>query len=215
MLSGPGGSTVTLRLLGKNNQSKLAQLPRLRSYTQRRTLRTSDVFQLLPNNIGYVDLDRLTVPQVEEMFERFKDARAIIFDMRGYPNGTAWSIAPYLAKEPEIEVGYYSQNLLFGPDEESHQTYKAFTEKIPASVPGKHYEGLTVMLIDEHSQSQSEYTGMFFEAANGTVFIGSHTSGAIGSVTNFSIPGNMNLSFSGRELKVSGWPATTAAWPCA
>ena len=28
------------------------------------------------------------------MFERLKGTRAIIFDMRGYPYGTAWSIVP-------------------------------------------------------------------------------------------------------------------------
>ena len=202
LLGGPDSSTVSLKLSGKNNQVKSVRLRRLRSYNPGiKPSRTDEVLQVLPSNIGYADLDRLTVPQVEEMFERFKDTRAIIFDMRGYPNGTAWSIAPYLAREPEIEVGYYSRNLLFGPDEESHQTYEAFTEKIPASVPGKHYEGLTVMLIDEHVQSQSEYTGMFFEAANGTVFIGSHTSGAIGPVTFFSIPGNINLRFSGQSVR--------------
>jgi hypothetical protein len=36
----------------------------------------------------------LTVPQVDVMFEALKGTTAIIFDMRGYPNGTAWSIAP-------------------------------------------------------------------------------------------------------------------------
>jgi hypothetical protein len=28
------------------------------------------------------------------MFEKFKDCPAIIFDDRGYPQGTAWQIAP-------------------------------------------------------------------------------------------------------------------------
>jgi hypothetical protein len=31
------------------------------------------------------------------------------------------------------------------------------------------------MLIDERTQSQAEHAGLFFEAANGTIFIGSHS----------------------------------------
>ena len=31
------------------------------------------------------------------MFELFKDTKAIIFDNRGYPQGTAWAIAPRLS----------------------------------------------------------------------------------------------------------------------
>ena len=31
------------------------------------------------------------------------------------------------------------------------------------------------MLIDERSQSQAEYTGLFLEAANGTQFVGTPT----------------------------------------
>lgn len=199
LLSGPDSTIVSLKLKGNKNQVKNASVPRFRAYNQIRTLRTGDVLQLLPGNIGYADLDRLTVPEVDVLFNRFKDTKAIIFDMRGYPNGTAWSIAPYLAKESEAEAGYYTRVHLYGPDERSRQRY-SFIDKIPPSTPGKHYDGLTVMLIDEHSQSQSEYTGMFLEAANGTVFVGSHTSGAIGNTTGFYVPGNINLSFSGQEI---------------
>ena len=36
----------------------------------------------LPGKIGYADLDRLPAAGVDDMFDRFKDTRAIIFDMR-------------------------------------------------------------------------------------------------------------------------------------
>ena len=56
------------------------------------------------------------------------------------------------------------------------------------------------MLINEGTQSQAEHTGLFFRAANGTRFIGSQTAGANGDVTNFNIPGNKNLTFSGQTV---------------
>jgi C-terminal processing protease CtpA/Prc len=56
------------------------------------------------------------------------------------------------------------------------------------------------MLIDERSISQAEHTGLFFEAANGTKFIGSPTMGANGDVTNLSIPGGTYVSFTGQGV---------------
>ena len=56
------------------------------------------------------------------------------------------------------------------------------------------------MLIDERAISQSEHTGLFFEAANRTKFIGSPTAGANGDVTNFSLPGGISVHFSGQGV---------------
>ena len=55
-----------------------------------------ETVRILPGNLGYVDLGRLTIPEVAGMFERLKGTRALILDMRAYPDGTAWAITPYL-----------------------------------------------------------------------------------------------------------------------
>jgi hypothetical protein len=155
----------------------------------------------LDGNIGYADLDRLTVSQVGEMFEQFKNSDAIIFDMRGYPNGTAWAIAPYLAEKPEAGAALFECPMLLSPDEDGRQKY-TFTQRIPPPRPHvRRYEGKTVMLIDERTISQAEHTGLFFEAANGTVFIGSNSNGANGDVTNFVVPGGIYLSFTGQSVR--------------
>ncbi len=55
-------------------------------------------FQVLDGNIGYVDLGRLEATEVDAMFEALAKTRAIVFDDRSYPLGTAWSIAPRLGE---------------------------------------------------------------------------------------------------------------------
>jgi len=57
------------------------------------------------------------------------------------------------------------------------------------------------MLIDERTMSQAEHTGLFFEASNGTKFIGSGTAGANGDVTNLSLPGGLYVSFTGHDVR--------------
>jgi len=57
------------------------------------------------------------------------------------------------------------------------------------------------MLIDERAISQSEHSGLFYEAANGTTLIGSQTAGANGDVTFFTLPGGIRVSFTGHDVR--------------
>ena len=63
------------------------------------------------------------------------------------------------------------------------------------------YRGPTVMLIDERAISQSEHTALFFEAANGTRFVGSPTVGANGDVTTVVLPGGVTANFTGHDVR--------------
>ena len=76
-----------------------------------------------------------------------------------------------------------------------------FLQPIPDRGAKPLYKGKTVMLIDERAVSQSEHTGLFFEAANGTTFIGSPTMGANGDVTALTLPGGLVVSFSGHDVR--------------
>jgi len=155
-----------------------------------------------PGGIGYADLDRLPVA-MDEMFQKFKDAPAIIFDMRGYPQGTAWSIAPRLTEQKGPTAARFSQPLVLEPigavDEVSSSTY-TFLQSIPQTTQPR-YKGKTVMLIDDRTISQAEHAGLFFEAANGTKFVGSPTTGANGDVTQFMVPGGIRIWMTGHDVR--------------
>jgi C-terminal processing protease CtpA/Prc len=55
--------------------------------------------------------------------------------------------------------------------------------------------------MDERTISQAEHTGLFFEAANKTVFIGSPTMGANGDVTTVVLPGGIVVRFTGHDVR--------------
>jgi C-terminal processing protease CtpA/Prc len=166
------------------------------------------ILRFLNSEIGYADLDRLEVSAVDSMFEMFKHTKAIVFDMRGYPNGTAWAIAPRLTTKKYVEAAKFTRLDIDYPkivsdnsDIGNSETWHHFTQIIPKPDTSKStYKGKTVMLINENTQSQAEHSGLFFRAANGTKFIGSTTAGANGDVTNFTIPGDMTLYFSGQTV---------------
>lgn len=205
-MNGPDNSVATLTVRDRMDQIKEINLPRSEGYRQNwNEWRSGDIFNILPGNIGYADLDRLTDEMVDQMFEMFKETKAIIFDMRGYPNGTAWAIAPRLTSKNGVVGAMFQCPLVLRPKGWSNHimsqpTTDTFLQPIPRTDKWR-YQGQTVMLIDERTISQAEHTGLFFEAANGTKFIGSHTTGANGDVTNFYLPGDILIHFTGQAVK--------------
>ncbi len=205
ILGGPKSSEATVVVRDPSDHVKELRLPRQGNTPIVGNERTGDPYRLLPGNIGYADLDRLTAQEVDEMFDKFKDTRAIIFDDRTYPKGTAWAIAPRLAeKDSPIAAMFVRRVAMFpdGPlgDQTNQSVAHTFYQTIPHTDKWR-YTGKTVMLMDERTISQAEHTGLFFESANGTRFIGSPTAGANGDVTNFSVPGGIFIYFTGQAVR--------------
>src|SRR4051812_2067664 len=89
MLAGAEGRTAELTVEHRPDDVAHLRLPRKSEYWGfiDAKPRHGDVLAFLASGVGYADLDRLTVAMVDEMFQRFQSARAIVFDMRGYPTG--------------------------------------------------------------------------------------------------------------------------------
>ena len=205
LLSGPDKSDVSLKIRKSNGSIQAVKLTRKSEYRMVPGEGSpGDIVRVLPDNIGYTDLNRLTVPMVDEMFEKLRNTRAIIFDMRGYPQGTAWSIAPRLTEAKSPVAALFRRPVAMEPDpapgELAPETTLSFSQPLPPTDKWR-YKGQTVMLIDERTISQAEHTGLFLEAANGTKFIGSPTSGANGDVTTFSVPGGIRVSMTGHDVR--------------
>jgi len=210
LLRGQKDSTAKLTVRGADGAVRTVELPRSLDRTDRRIFdadnRTTSVFTVLPSGFGYIDLDRLQNGEVDKMFETIKDAPAVIFDMRGYPNGTAWSIAPRLTDKISPVAALFDNPLLEAKNISNEDYSKGanftFGQPIPKREKGDVYKGKIVMLIDEYAISQSEHTCLFFETARPDItFIGTPTTGANGDVTNLVLPGNIRVSFSGHSVR--------------
>jgi C-terminal processing protease CtpA/Prc len=199
LLAGPEGTDVRLLVEGEDAHSREVTAARSVRYVQ--VFRDTPVFGVLPQGYGYMDLARLMPAQVDEAFEAIRETPAVIFDIRGYPRGTAWQIAPRLT-DRKVATAQFRRPEPGDPEPSVEQTlrFDQFTE--PA--PGKwRYTGKVVALIDERAISQSEHTCLFLEAATdgGVVFVGSATNGANGDVTNVVLPGGIRVSFSGHDVR--------------
>jgi C-terminal processing protease CtpA/Prc len=155
----------------------------------------------LANQIGYVDLRLLTVPEVPTMFTELKDTRAIVFDMRGYPKSTAWTIAPRVNTRRAKHGAQFLKPFVTGWSRDSDQRIRFLQPlpSLPANTPL--YTGKIVVLIDDRAISQSEHTCLFLQEAAGATFIGSPTAGANGDITMVRLPGELRMVFTGQEVR--------------
>ncbi len=209
ILKGQDSTYINLELLDKNGETKNISLLRTKTFFdqywqyQGRNLPVST--KLLENNIGYVDLAVIRNEETVEMYEKFENTNAIIFDLRGYPNGTRAAIISRLTTNEKNPGALFKRNApknmqtddtsdYLHPNSETFFFQKIKRNNLPV------YRGKTVVLIDERAISQSEHMGLFFKTVTNSVFIGTHTSGTNGDITFFNIPGNIRLFFSGHNV---------------
>ena len=208
LLFGPKDSVAKLKVRGPSGEVRDVELVRSLSFTDPKLMgifkRTTPVMQVLPSGFGYVDLDRLQVAEIDKMFETIKGTPALILDMRGYPNGTAWSIAPRLTDKGNVVAALFSRPILEATSltdtELAESPSYSFSQRLPDG-PGNVYRGKVVVLINEDAISQAEHSCMMFEAATDVTFIGTPTAGANGDITYMVLPGNLTISFSGHNVR--------------
>ena len=199
LLRGADSSVARLTVSGRDNRIRQVEVPRRAAVMSVWNFsRPTPILRILPGNIGYADLTRLTAPMVDSMFEMFRHTRGIIFDDRGYPHETGWSIASRLTDRSMIPVGQWRRPVVMSPDTLVWDMTGG-TGYAPAPTPKWKYHGKTVVLVDEYAVSQAESLIMLLTAVNNTTVIGSPVMGANGSVVAVPLPGGMFGNFAEEE----------------
>jgi C-terminal processing protease CtpA/Prc len=206
MLLGREGSAVKIGLRDGNHKLKEDAFTRTKKYSPMMPIGpASGAFRILPGNIGYVDFERLPTAQVDAMLEAFKGTRSMILDLRNFPLGSAWALAPRLNVKGARYGTLYYRPVLDGFLEVDHAHPEdngriAFYQILEKTDKWK-YQGRTVTLIDERNIGSYEFYGLYFEAACDTTFIGSPTAGADGDMSNFVLPGGLSVWFPGHDVR--------------
>jgi C-terminal processing protease CtpA/Prc len=121
-----------------------------------------------------------------------KDTKGLVIDIRNYPSEfVVFSLSQYLLDKPKEFVRF----------SEPQVTYPGVFSYIPpikvAPGSGRAYLGKVIILVNELSQSQAEYTAMALRTAPRATVVGSTTAGADGNVSYIVLPGNVRTAISG------------------
>lgn len=159
------------------------------SLYQQSTVKWTDMDQT-NCSIGYVNMGQLERADVDTMMRAFENKDAIIFDIRNYPNGTLWTLVNYLYSDP-IQVARFAK-----PDFTYPGAYRWIDTTIGQGSINP-YDGRLIILFNEDTISQAEYTVMGLEQHPNAVKIGSQTAAADGNITQISLPGRITINYTG------------------
>lgn len=186
---------LTLKYVSEkqNKQQEIALFDKkqLNMYFWYRVNEGEKCFKMLKGNIGYITLANITEMDIPEIKKLFKDTKGIIIDIRNYPSTfVPFALGSYFVTEP-TSFAKFTQGNPANPGE--------FTFKDGDIIPSdeNRYKGKLVVLVNEKSQSQAEYTAMAFRAAKNTTIVGSTTAGADGNVSTILLPGGLSTMISG------------------
>ena len=152
---------------------------------------TQQSYKMLEKNVGYVTLQTIKDTDISKIKDEFENTKGIIIDIRNYPSTfVPFSLGSYFVSTttPFVKFAIGNEN---NPGEFN------FTKNVDIPKQGKTYKGRLMVLVNELSQSQAEYTAMAFRAGNNTTIIGSTTAGADGNVSIIMLPGGLKTMISG------------------
>ena len=157
-------------------------------------------YRILGNNnilvvrdlIGYITLETIKREDIDNIKKTFGDnTKGIIIDIRNYPSMfVPFLLGSYFVSE-DTPFAKFSRVNINNPGEFS------LMKEIVITKSENTYKGKLVVLVNEESISQSEYTAMAFQAGRNTTIIGSQTAGADGNVSVIELPGGLSTGISG------------------
>lgn len=149
-------------------------------------------FKKIGTNIGYISMGSLQISEIDNVMKEFAETKGIVIDLREYPNGTYSKLADYLLpRETEFvkctRVSMQTPGLIYSDTLSLNVGHKN----------SDYYKGKVIILINEQTQSQAEFSTMALRMSPNAIVVGSQTSGADGDISEVSLLGGITTAFSG------------------
>ncbi len=149
-------------------------------------------YKFINSNVGYINLASIKEEEIENIKKEFINAKGIIIDIRNYPNTfVPFLLGSFFVSDPTTFVEFSRIN---------ENKYGEFTFSDPSKKinPSSHiFRKKLVIIVNEDSQSQSEYTAMAFKAGVNSTILGGTTAGTDGNVSYLNLPSGFSTRFSG------------------
>lgn len=150
-------------------------------------------YRFLTPEVGYIDMARITRAGLPNIMRAFAHTKGIVIDQRNYPGEfVSWLLPTYFLERPTVFAKYTAVDascpgrFVWLP-----------ADTLRAVGPGRAYRGRVVVLLNESSRSQAEFTAMGLRASDHCILLGSQTAGADGDVSRLTLPGGLKVIVGG------------------
>lgn len=192
------GNTSAVQItVQQNGQQQTITIPRyeyaqLKNMIRRKAGIPDSSYKILEGNIAYVYPGLYKNQQLPAIIKAFEHTSGMVIDMRCYPSDfMPFTFGSYI-KDDQSPFVRFSRGAVEKPG--------SFVFSLPISNGDKNkksYKGKIVVIVNELSQSQAEYTTMAFQSSPNVTVIGSTTAGADGNVSEIILPGDIHTLISG------------------
>jgi C-terminal processing protease CtpA/Prc len=153
--------------------------------------RQCQTFVRASDDLAYLKLSSVLMADAEDYVRRSQGARVLIIDVRNYPSQfMVFALGRHLVAS-KTEFATFTMADFANPG-----TF-VWRPGVPLEPKEPHFGGKVVVLVDEVSQSQAEYTTLAFRSAPDAIVVGSTTAGADGNVASIALPGGLRTMISG------------------
>lgn len=182
-----------IKVFIKDRGEKIIEtIPQQSFYKLVRAAQDTVAFKLLTGNIGYIHNGLLKRKDLPAIWNALKNTRGLVIDNRNYPSDfPIYDLCRYLAGSPRPFVRFSSVQLKDPGLFALRGSMNVGTDN-PES-----YKGKIVILVNETSQSSSEFHAMAYRALDNAIVLGSTTAGADGNVSPIYLPGGIFTYISG------------------
>lgn len=185
--------SVTFRRAGK----MITRSVELHTWEVHRRIKRSPappLWRKMNDSVWYVQFCRITQPDtLTKLFEDIKDARWVIWDMRGYPSyPVTFRLGNFL----------FTQRIKLTQERNAFDSFPGTFVKSPlyfdpTATEKYMYKGSMLVLVDEYTQSLSESVAAMLRLRPNTWVMGRPTAGTTGNIAWFSLPGGLAVSYTG------------------
>jgi len=197
-LLGANGSTLSLTVIDSNNAKHDVTLNRDLSYmTYYNSLPRPDSIKTISNDVMYLNIGTIHMQTINAALPQLEKCKAIICDLRGYPNNTIPFIQYLMTIKDTVKDWMRVPHIIY-PDQEKIVGYENYGWEIPTL--GPHLKAKIIFITDGEDISYAESYMGFIEHYKLATIIGQPTAGTNGNVNFLQLPGG--YSFNWTDMKV-------------
>ena len=188
-----GSVPVCIRRAGRQLSLRVERIkvPRRVLASSRWGVLPGPAVQLLSPQVAYLKLSSAKADEATEYIRQAQGTEGLIIDLRDYPSQSmVFALGSHLVQRPTPFVRFRYADFA-----DRGAFVWGNTTSISPAAP--HYPGKVVILVNQLTQSDAEYTAMAFRAAPNALVVGSTTAGADGNVSRVPLPGGLVSLISG------------------
>ena len=151
----------------------------------------------IEDDIIYLNISKIEMRVIDSLMPQLEKAKAIICDLRGYPNSNHEFISHLLSQADTTSAWMQVPQIIY-PDHENIAGYSKHNWMLPAKEP--HLDAKIIFITDGSAISYAESYMGYIEGYKLATIVGQPTAGTNGNVNPFQLPGNFGMRWTGMKV---------------